>query len=91
MNFDLTDDQVALRDGIRSLLEGRFPMERVRDGFDRAAFARLAFALGVESALPLLATPLPALTAGFAATAAFSSSVASAGRAACAACASAKA
>ena len=42
MNFDLTDDQVALRDGIRSLLEGRFPMERVRDGFDRAAFDELA-------------------------------------------------
>ena len=32
MNFDLTDDQVALRDGIRSLLEGRFPMERVQIG-----------------------------------------------------------
>ena len=38
MNFDLTDDQVALRDGIRSLLEGKFPMSRVRDGFDRSAY-----------------------------------------------------
>ncbi len=42
MNFDLTDDQVALRDGIRSLCEGRFPMKRVRAGFDRDAFAELA-------------------------------------------------
>ncbi len=42
MNFDLTDDQVALRDGIRSLCEGRFPMKRVRAGFDRDAFAALA-------------------------------------------------
>ena len=32
MNFDLTDDQDALRDGIRSLCEGRFPMKRVRGG-----------------------------------------------------------
>ena len=38
MNFDLTDDQVALRDGIRSLLEGKFPMSRVRDGFDRSTY-----------------------------------------------------
>ena len=42
MNFDLTDDQVALRDGIRSLCEGRFPMKRVRAGFDRDAFAELS-------------------------------------------------
>ena len=48
MNFDLTDDQIALRDGIRSLLEGRFPMERVREGFDRAMFDELA-AAGVFS------------------------------------------
>ena len=41
MNFDLSDDQVALRDGIRSLCAGRFPMERVRAGFDRAAFDEL--------------------------------------------------
>jgi len=42
MNFDLTDDQVAIRDGIRSLCEGRFPMKRVRDGFDRATWDELA-------------------------------------------------
>ena len=36
MDFELSDDQVALRDGIRSLCEGRFPIKRVRDGFDRA-------------------------------------------------------
>ncbi|MEN9593848.1 MAG: hypothetical protein RLY23_331 [Actinomycetota bacterium] len=41
MNFDLTDDQVALRDGIRSLLVGRFSMERVREGFDRSMFDEL--------------------------------------------------
>jgi alkylation response protein AidB-like acyl-CoA dehydrogenase len=38
MNFDLSDDQIALRDGIRSLLEGKFPMSRVRDGFDRSTY-----------------------------------------------------
>ena len=42
MDFDLTDDQVALRDGIRSLCEGRFPIARVREGFDRAVYAELA-------------------------------------------------
>ncbi len=48
MNFDLDDDQIALRDGIRSLVEGRFPMERVRNGFDRATYDELA-AAGVFS------------------------------------------
>ena len=41
MNFDLNEDQVALRDGIRSLVEGRFPMDRVRRGFDRDVHAEL--------------------------------------------------
>jgi alkylation response protein AidB-like acyl-CoA dehydrogenase len=41
MNFDLSDDQIALRDGIRSLLEGKFPMSRVRDGFDRSTYEDL--------------------------------------------------
>jgi len=42
VDFELSDDQVALRDGIRSFCEGRFPIKRVRDGFDRAAHAELA-------------------------------------------------
>ena len=42
MDFELSADQVALRDGIRSLCEGRFPIKRVRDGFDRGAHAELA-------------------------------------------------
>jgi alkylation response protein AidB-like acyl-CoA dehydrogenase len=42
MDLDLSDDQVALRDGIASLLEGRFGMDRVRAGFDRAMFEELA-------------------------------------------------
>ena len=42
MNFDLTEDQRALRDGIRSLCVGRFGMERVRAGFDRSMFDELA-------------------------------------------------
>jgi alkylation response protein AidB-like acyl-CoA dehydrogenase len=41
VNFDLTEDQVALRDGIRSLLDGKFPMSRVREGFDRGMFDEL--------------------------------------------------
>jgi len=42
VDFELSDDQVALRDGIRSLCEGRFPIKRVRAGFDRDAHAELA-------------------------------------------------
>ena len=48
MAFDLTVDQLALRDGIRSLVTGRFPIETVRGGFDRAGFDELA-AAGVFS------------------------------------------
>ncbi len=42
MNFDLGDDEEALRDGLRSFCTGRFGIERVRAGFDRAAFDELA-------------------------------------------------
>jgi alkylation response protein AidB-like acyl-CoA dehydrogenase len=42
VDLDLSSDQIALRDGIASLLEGRFGMDRVRGGFDRAMFAELA-------------------------------------------------
>jgi alkylation response protein AidB-like acyl-CoA dehydrogenase len=42
VDFDLSADQVALRDGIRSLCEGRFPIKRVREGFDRSAHVELA-------------------------------------------------
>ena len=42
MDLDLSDDQVALRDGIASMLDGRVPIERVRAGFDRAMFDELA-------------------------------------------------
>lgn len=41
MDLDLSDDQVALRDGIESMLDGRVPVERVRAGFDRALFKEL--------------------------------------------------
>ena len=42
MDLDLSDDQIALRDGIASMLAARVPMERVRAGFDRALFDELA-------------------------------------------------
>jgi len=42
MNFDLSEDQVALRDGIRALCRGRFTSERVRKGFDPALHDELA-------------------------------------------------
>ncbi len=42
MDLELSDDQVALRDGIASMLAARVPIERVRAGFDRALFAELA-------------------------------------------------
>jgi alkylation response protein AidB-like acyl-CoA dehydrogenase len=47
MDFELTDDQVALQDGVRHFCEGRFPMAVVRaleddGGVDRAAWRELA-------------------------------------------------
>jgi len=42
VNFDLTDDQEALRDGIRAVCEGRFAVDRVRGGFDRSMWDELA-------------------------------------------------
>ena len=42
MNFDLSDDQVALQEGVRKLCDGRFPMDRVRDGFDPSMWNELA-------------------------------------------------
>jgi alkylation response protein AidB-like acyl-CoA dehydrogenase len=41
MDLDLSADQEELRDGIRSLLAGRFPMARVRGGFEPAMFREL--------------------------------------------------
>ncbi|MGH8982886.1 MAG: acyl-CoA dehydrogenase family protein [Acidimicrobiia bacterium] len=41
MNFDLSPDQEALRDGVHSLCEGCFPPTRVRDGFDRSVWREL--------------------------------------------------
>lgn len=47
MDFELSEDQVALVDGIRSLLQGRFDIEAVRavegtDGVDRSGWRELA-------------------------------------------------
>jgi alkylation response protein AidB-like acyl-CoA dehydrogenase len=42
MNFDLGPDELALRDGIRELCTRRFPMERIRKGFDRDMWQELA-------------------------------------------------
>jgi len=42
MDLELSDDQVALCDGIASMLAARVPMSRVRTGFDRALFDDLA-------------------------------------------------
>jgi alkylation response protein AidB-like acyl-CoA dehydrogenase len=44
MDLDLSEDQVALRDGVAAMLEGRFGSERIRAGFDRAMFDELAVA-----------------------------------------------
>ena len=35
MDFELTDDQVALQEGVRSFCEGRFPIETVRSAGSR--------------------------------------------------------
>lgn len=58
MDFDLSEDQRALVDGVRSLLDGRFSIETVRamidDGLDRARWCELAetgvFSLAVPEA-----------------------------------------
>jgi alkylation response protein AidB-like acyl-CoA dehydrogenase len=42
MDLELSDDQVALRDGIAAMLAARVPIERVRAGFDRELFDELA-------------------------------------------------
>jgi alkylation response protein AidB-like acyl-CoA dehydrogenase len=42
VDLDLSDDQVALRDGIAAMLASRVPIARVRAGFDRALFDELA-------------------------------------------------
>lgn len=46
MDFQLTEDQEALRDGIRSFCDGRVPVEALREleksGFDRALWSELA-------------------------------------------------
>lgn len=41
MNFDLGPDELALRDGIRELCTRRFPIDRVREGFDRSSWRDL--------------------------------------------------
>ena len=41
MNFDLGPDEFALRDGIRDLCAGRFPIDSVRAGFDRDGWRSL--------------------------------------------------
>ena len=42
MNFDLGPDELALRDGVRELCTKRFPVERIRKGFDREMWRELA-------------------------------------------------
>jgi alkylation response protein AidB-like acyl-CoA dehydrogenase len=42
VDLELSHDQIALRDGIASMLAARVPMSRVRDGFDHALFDELA-------------------------------------------------
>jgi alkylation response protein AidB-like acyl-CoA dehydrogenase len=44
VKFIRSDDQEALREGIGSLCRGRFPMERVRAGFDADGWKELAAA-----------------------------------------------
>ncbi len=52
MDLELSDDQGALRDGIAALLNGRFDADRIRAGFDRAAWDELGaagvFSLGAD-------------------------------------------
>jgi alkylation response protein AidB-like acyl-CoA dehydrogenase len=52
MDLELSDDQVALRDGIAALLAGRFDSGRIRAGFDRGMWDELSaagvFSLGAD-------------------------------------------
>ncbi len=42
MDFLPTDDQRALQDGVRALLDGRFPLDRLATGFDPGLWQALA-------------------------------------------------
>ncbi|HET7651659.1 MAG TPA: acyl-CoA dehydrogenase family protein, partial [Acidimicrobiales bacterium] len=42
MDFELSDDQQSLQEGVRKLCEGRFPIDVVRAGFDQGRWAELA-------------------------------------------------
>jgi alkylation response protein AidB-like acyl-CoA dehydrogenase len=42
VNLDLSDDELALQEGVRKLCDGRFPIDRVRGGFDRSVWTELA-------------------------------------------------
>jgi alkylation response protein AidB-like acyl-CoA dehydrogenase len=42
VNLDLSDDELALQEGVRKLCDGRFPMDRVRSGFDHSVWNELA-------------------------------------------------
>ncbi|MBW3664182.1 MAG: acyl-CoA/acyl-ACP dehydrogenase [Actinobacteria bacterium] len=42
MHLDLDDEERALQAGIRELIRGRFPFDRVRAGFDRTDWKQLA-------------------------------------------------
>ena len=52
MDLELSEDQESLRDGIASLLAGRFGSDRIRSGFDGAMWDELAgagvFSLGAD-------------------------------------------
>jgi alkylation response protein AidB-like acyl-CoA dehydrogenase len=52
MDLELSNDQIALRDGIAALLAGRFDSARIRAGFDRAMWEELdaagVFSLGAD-------------------------------------------
>jgi alkylation response protein AidB-like acyl-CoA dehydrogenase len=42
VDFELTSDQQDLQEGVRSLLQGRFPIDTVREGFDPKGWRELA-------------------------------------------------
>ncbi|MEV5979043.1 acyl-CoA dehydrogenase family protein [Streptomyces sp. NPDC052114] len=52
MDFQLTEDQVALRDGLRALLEGRFTLRDATERLDRTLWRELGDAGFFSLALP---------------------------------------
>ena len=80
MDFELSDDQVALQDGVRNFCDGRFPIATVRGARDRAASTATSGASWPTWVCSPCACPRPTAASGSAGPTRCSSSRSSVGR-----------